>query len=166
MYLYHLISSNSWCQKSCVRPSSSCTSRARYSGLPHFALIMPVSPHHSERHPDSLTLTLAPIRACSDLMRTPPVLHYSCWASLGLVAQVPHPEGVPQEDHGLLYAQPLIPKPLVLPKEGPRVGSAPKHMLGLFVGVGRNYALRNPLLGVVPMHLFSFPFPEGMIQKV
>jgi len=69
VHLYHLISSNSWCQNSCVRPSSRSTSRARYSGLPHLALIMPVSPHHSERHPDSLTLTLAPIRACSDLTR-------------------------------------------------------------------------------------------------
>src|SRR5215204_3533041 len=59
VHLYHLISSNSWCQNSCVRPSSRSTSRARYSGLPHLALIMPVSPHHSERHPDSLTLTPA-----------------------------------------------------------------------------------------------------------
>src|SRR5215203_1491102 len=74
VHLYRLISSNSWCQNSCMRPSSSCTSRARYSGLPHFPLIVPVSPRHSERRPDSLTLTLAPTIASSDLMRTPPAL--------------------------------------------------------------------------------------------
>src|SRR5215212_8921073 len=79
-------SSNSWCQNSCVRPSSSSTSRARYSGLPHFPLTVPVSPRHSERRPDSLTLTLAPIRASSDLMRNPcPPLLYIC-ASLGVGA--------------------------------------------------------------------------------
>src|SRR5215207_1457294 len=86
VHLYHLISSNSWCQNSCVRPSCIRTSRARYSGSPHFPLIVPVSPRHSERRPDSLTFTLAPIRACSDLMRTPPALHYTSCASLGVGA--------------------------------------------------------------------------------
>src|SRR5215210_4205216 len=78
MGLYDLISSSSWCQKSCVRPSSRSTSRATYSGLPHLPLIVPVSPHHSERHPDSPTLTLVPITASSEVIRTssgpPPLL--------------------------------------------------------------------------------------------
>src|SRR5215211_878990 len=70
MHLYQLISSNSWCQNSCVRPSSRSTSRARYWGLPHFPMIVPVSPRHSERSPDSSpTLTIAPITACCDLIR-------------------------------------------------------------------------------------------------
>ena len=57
--------------KSCVRPSSRTTSRARYSGLPHRTLIVPVSPRHSQRSPDSPTITLAPITASSDLTRNP-----------------------------------------------------------------------------------------------
>ncbi len=86
--LRSLISSNSWCQNSCMRPSSSCTSRARYSGLPHLPLIVPVSPHHSERHPDSPTLTLVPITASSEVIRTssgpPPLSCAGLYASLGV----------------------------------------------------------------------------------
>src|SRR5918993_2399634 len=66
-------SSNSWCQNSCERPSSSRTSRAKYSGWPHLALILPISPRNSGRSPDSPTRTLAPMLACSDL---------TSWASL------------------------------------------------------------------------------------
>ena len=70
----------------------------------------------------------------------------------------PHPEEVPHEDDGLLYAYCFSPEPLVLHQEGPRgVGSAPKPVFGLFVCVGREDALRNPHCGIVPMHPFSFP---------
>src|SRR5918995_923494 len=66
-------SSNSWCQNSCERPSSMSTSRAKYSGWPHLPLIVPVSPRHAGRSPDSPTRTLAPIRACSGLTSLAPL---------------------------------------------------------------------------------------------
>ena len=40
-----------------------------------------------------------------------------------------------------------------------------KHAGGLFVGVGREDDLRNPRCGVVPVHSFSFPFPEGRPKR-
>src|SRR5215208_2199994 len=69
------ISSNSWCQNSCVRPSSRSTSRARYSGLPHFPMIVPASPRHSEQSPASPTITFVPIRASCDLISTSCLKH-------------------------------------------------------------------------------------------
>src|SRR5215212_4005790 len=73
--------------------------------------------------------------------------------------EVPHPEAVPHEDHGLLYAHSIVPEPLVLGHEGPRVGSAPKHVGGFFIGVGCGYGFRDPGCGVVPMHIIP-PFPR------
>src|SRR5829696_6128331 len=65
--------SNSWCQNSCERPSSRSTSRAKYSGWPHLPQIVPVSPRHSGRSPDSPTRTLTPMRACSGLTSLAPL---------------------------------------------------------------------------------------------
>src|SRR5215203_1082795 len=75
------------------------------------------------------------------------------------VPEMPHPEAVPHEDHGLLYAHSIVPEPLVLGHEGPRVGSARKHVGGFFIGVGRGYGFRDPGCGVVPMHIIP-PFPR------
>jgi hypothetical protein len=67
------ISSNSWCQKSLRVP---VLQKNHLEGqvlgvLPHRPLIVPLSPRHSERSPESATLTLAPITASSDLIRNP-----------------------------------------------------------------------------------------------
>jgi transcriptional regulator with XRE-family HTH domain len=64
--------SRPWAQNSSNRPSSSRTSKARYSGCPKRCSIVPNIPRRSGRLSVSKTLTLAPIGASCDCKELPP----------------------------------------------------------------------------------------------
>src|SRR5215217_1832140 len=79
----------------------------------------------------------------------------------GLVEQVLHPEVVTHEDQSLLDLHVLLPAtPLVLSDEGAGVGVSPEHAYRLGVRNRRGYPLLAPGLGVVPVHLPSFPLED------
>src|SRR4028119_317143 len=104
------------------------TSKAGSPGCPHIPLSVPVSPRHSGRIPDSPTLTLAPMRACSDLTSLAPLAPLPELVPERQVPETPHPKVVPREDHRLLYGHPVRSEPPVLGHEGPRLGGATEHV--------------------------------------
>src|SRR5215203_2643097 len=79
----------------------------------------------------------------------------------GLVEEVLQPEVMAHKDQSLLdlHAQ-LLATPLVLSDEGAGVGVTSKHAYRLRVRYRRGHPLLAPGLGVVPVHLPSFPLED------